>query len=50
MLICTNDGLTGVDSLRLPRGRRPVVDEPAGYEINTEAWADLVPPGAQLTG
>jgi hypothetical protein len=54
MLICTNDGFTGVDSLRLPRGRRPVVHALAGYdagtEINTEAWVDLVPPCAQLTG
>ena len=54
MLICTNDGFTGVDSIRLPRSRRPMVRELAGYdagtEHNTEAWADLVPPCAQLTG
>ena len=55
MLICTNDGFTGVDSVRLPRH----VGQPktfttrafdAGTEINTEAWADLVPPCAMLTG
>lgn len=54
MLICTNDGFTGVDAIRLPRGRRSVVHELAAYdagtETNTEAWADLVPPCAQLTG
>ncbi len=55
MLICTNDGFTGVDGLRLPRqvgqtsmGYLPAYD--AGTEMNTEAWADLVPPCAQLTG
>ncbi len=54
MLICTNDGFTGVDSLRLPNGNRTVTHDLAAYdagsEINTEAWADLVPPCAQLTG
>jgi hypothetical protein len=54
MLICTNDGFTGVDSIRLPRGRRTVVHELAAYdagtETTTEAWPDLVPPCAQLTG
>lgn len=54
MLICTNDGFTGVDAIRLPRGRRSVVHHldayDAGTETNTEAWVDLVPPCAQLTG
>jgi len=54
MLICTNDGFTGVDSMRLPSGHQSQVHElvayDAGTEINTEAWADLVPPCAQLTG
>jgi Spondin_N len=54
MLICTNDGFTGVDAIRLPRGHRGVVHHLAAYdagtEVNTEAWADLVPPCAQLTG
>jgi hypothetical protein len=55
MLICTNDGFTGVDSVRLPRsiGQSMTYDlmaYDAGTELNTEAWADLVPPCAQLTG
>ena len=55
MLICTNDGFTGLDTLRLPRS---VGDSSshytnaydAGTEINTETWSDLVPPCAGLTG
>ena len=55
MLICTNDGFTGLDTLRLPRNvGDSSVHHTAGYdagtEINTEAWSDLVPPCAQLTG
>lgn len=55
MLICTNDGFTGLDSLRLPRavGDSVSVDThgyDAGTEVNTEDFADLVPPCAQLTG
>ena len=55
MLICTNDGFTGVDSLKLPR-RGGVPTEvylnayDAGTEINTEAFDDLVPPCGGLTG
>ncbi len=55
MLICTNDGFTGVDSLKVPgkvgdkRFRRT-----AGYdahtEINTEDYADIVPPCQGLIG
>jgi hypothetical protein len=49
MLICTNDGFGGVDSARLPRW---VGDAKtfygnaydAGTEVNTESYADLVPP------
>jgi hypothetical protein len=49
MLICTNDGFTGVDSLRLPRDvGDAVVVRSAGYdagtEQNTEDCADIVPP------
>lgn len=49
MLICTNDGFTGVNSLRLPRWRGDTVRAytiayDAGTEINTEDFADLVPP------
>lgn len=54
MLICTNDGFTGVDGAKLPK---KVGDEiqlyagayDAGTEINTEDFADLVPP-CQLLG
>lgn len=55
MLICTNDGFTGVDTLRLPK---KVDDEvvvetdsyDAGTEINTEDFADIVPPCQALNG
>ena len=55
MLICTNDGFTGANTLRLPKrvGAMETVDAygyDAGTEINTESWADLVPPCAGLTG
>lgn len=49
MLICTNDGFGGVDSLHLPRnvgGQTHVYGAAydAGTELNTEAYVDLVPP------
>ena len=49
MLICTNDGFTGVDSVRLPQHVGDSVSRStAGYEtsteINTEAYGDIVPP------
>ncbi|MCI0634839.1 MAG: spondin domain-containing protein [Actinobacteria bacterium] len=55
MLICTNDGFTGVDSLRLPDevGESVTVGTQgydAGTEINTEDLADIVPPCAPLSG
>ena len=55
MLICTNDGFTGIDGLRLPRdvGESVSVDTDgydAGTEINTEDFDDLVPPCGPLTG
>ena len=55
MLICTNDGFTGVDSLRLPQHVGDVVSVEtngydAGTEINTEDFADIVPPCPPLTG
>ena len=54
MLICTNDGFTGLASVRLPRrvGNTSVyalVAYDAGSEINTEDLADIVPPCAPLT-
>lgn len=53
MLICTNDGFTGADSLRLPpAGFVSVTSDAydAGTEINTEDLADIVPPCQELTG
>jgi hypothetical protein len=55
MLICTNDGFTGVDSLRLPKdiGDAAVVRSAgydAGTEQNTEDFADIVPPCQGLVG
>ncbi len=52
MLICTNDGFAGVDSTRLPRRFlfRPIRAYDAGTEINTEDFADIVPPCPALTG
>ena len=55
MLICTNDGLTGLDAVRLPaQVGDVVVRETAGYdngsERNTEDFADIVPPCQGLIG
>ena len=55
MLICTNDGFTGVDGLRLPAKVGESVHAytdgyDAGTEINTEDFADMVPPCPVLTG
>ena len=55
MLICTNDGFTGVDSLRLPRHvggtkARYTAGYDAGTERNTEKFADIVPPCQGLIG
>jgi hypothetical protein len=55
MLICTNDGFTGLDSQLLPSqvGQQIVLYTnayDAGSEINTEDFADLVPPCPALTG
>jgi Spondin_N len=55
MLICTNDGFTGLDSITLPaRVGGEVAALTAGYdagtEINTEDFADIVPPCQGLVG
>jgi hypothetical protein len=55
MLICTNDGFTGVDGVKLPnRVGQSVTNYTQGYdagtEINTEMFEDLVPPCGPLTG
>jgi len=55
MLICTNDGFTGLNGQRLPQD---VGDEimlyaggyDAGTELNTEDFNDIVPPCPPLTG
>jgi hypothetical protein len=55
MLVCTNDGFTGVNSLRLPRKvGQEAEKETAGYdshtERNTEDFAHIVPPCQGLIG
>ena len=53
MLICTNDGFTGVDSMRLPASGSTSVDAnayDAGSEQNTEDFADIVPPCQDIIG
>ena len=55
MLICTNDGFTGADGLRLPKRVGAAVSATsyaydAGTEINTEYFGDIVPPCPALTG
>ncbi len=53
MLICTNDGFSGVDSLSLPASGSSSVDKnayDAGTETNTEDFADIVPPCQDLIG
>jgi hypothetical protein len=55
MLICTNDGFTGVNALKLPsKEGDSVTVETAGYdagtEVNTEDFADIVPPCQDLIG
>jgi hypothetical protein len=55
MLICTNDGFTGLDRVRLPTrvGSRVAIATAgydAGTEVNTEAFADIVQPCQALMG
>lgn len=55
MLICTNDGFTGASSMELPKRVGETVQfvtnaYDAGTEINTEDFADLVPPCPALSG
>jgi hypothetical protein len=52
MLICTNDGFTGLDSVSLPRHKTTVYARAydARTEINTEDLADIVPPCQGLIG
>ncbi len=55
MLICTNDGFTGIDAVRLPKkvgDQMTLLSDAydAGTELNTEDFADLVPPCQGLIG
>jgi hypothetical protein len=55
MLICTNDGFTGLDRLRLPNQvgdslSVATASYDAGTEVNTEDFADIVPPCQGLIG
>lgn len=55
MLICTNDGFTGTDTLRLPKKVGDTATAhtrayDAGTEVNTEDFADIVPPCQALVG
>lgn len=55
MLVCTNDGFTGIDGLKLPaKLGRAVTVGTDGYdaftELNTEDYADIVPPCQGLIG
>lgn len=55
MLICTNDGFTGVNRLKLPNAvggsaTALTAGYDAGTEVNTEAFADIVPPCQVLSG
>jgi hypothetical protein len=55
MLICTNDGFTGLDRVRLPNGVGDTVTlhtnaYDAGTEVDTEDFADIVPPCQGLVG
>jgi len=52
MLICTNDGFTGLDSISLPRYKKTVYARAydARTEMNTEDLADIVPPCQGLIG
>ena len=55
MLVCTNDGFTGINHVRLPEdvGDSKVIvanGYDAGTEMNTEDFADIVPPCQGLVG
>lgn len=55
MLIATNDGFTGLDTVRLPEAVNEsysyyAASYDAGTEENTEDFADMVPPAQELIG
>jgi hypothetical protein len=52
MLVCTNDGFAGIDSVRLPINQKTVyaMAYDARTEMNTEDFVDLVPPCQDAIG
>jgi len=52
MLICSNDGFTGLDGIKLPKDKVTVYTAAfdARSEVNTEDFADIVPPCQGLIG
>ena len=52
MLVCTNDGFAGIDSVKLPIKQLTVYAEAYDVrtEMNTEDFADMVPPCQGLIG
>ena len=54
MLICTNDGFTGLNTIKLPKKKQPVTFYSVAYdartETNTEDFVDIVPPCQGLIG
>ena len=53
MLVCTNDGIAGIDSVKLPFYNEKTIYAKAydvRTEMNTEDFADLVPPCAAESG
>ena len=52
MLICTNDGFAGIDTVKLPKNQMTIYAEAydARTEMNTEDFVDMVPPCQGLIG
>ncbi|MDH3312701.1 MAG: spondin domain-containing protein [Nitrosopumilus sp.] len=52
MLVCTNDGFAGIDSVKLPITQKTIYVEvyDARTEMNTEDFADIVPPCQDVIG
>ena len=53
MLVCTNDGFAGIDSVKLPYYKQKTVYAiayDARTEMNTENFADMVPPCQEAIG
>lgn len=52
MLICTNDGFAGIDTIKLPKEKITIFSKAydARTEMNTEDFIDMVPPCQGLIG